>query len=231
MNIYTLIEYMWKLHVHSVTPDVACINFYPNIYQSCQCRNHGGPVLEVMLSILSLRLSVFQRQLEGRCGCQHNGWQIPITWKRFFPSEWIRFGRLSASPQKVQQQRGLHEFLGFSLRCLRAWIERSNETCPVCRCKEGRAVGLWVGIDHRLPKRCPRVSRSGQWNPCSGSMGFKGGTRASAPIVIPDLRIQGQRTFKTRWDIIIIEQVDVSSTDLDISQLMQQVDTLWTRTK
>ena len=27
--------------------------------------------------------------------------------------------------------------LGFALRCLRAWIERSNETCPVCRCKEG----------------------------------------------------------------------------------------------
>ncbi|CAK8987732.1 E3 ubiquitin-protein ligase RNF13 (C-RZF) (RING finger protein 13) (RING-type E3 ubiquitin transferase RNF13), partial [Durusdinium trenchii] len=25
----------------------------------------------------------------------------------------------------------------FHPKCLRAWIERSNETCPVCRCKEG----------------------------------------------------------------------------------------------
>ena len=28
----------------------------------------------------------------------------------------------------------------FHPKCLRAWIERSNETCPVCRCKEGRTV-------------------------------------------------------------------------------------------
>lgn len=74
---------------------------------------------------------------------------------RSFPHQkWIRFGRLSASPQDFQQQPGVHEFLGFALRCLRAWIERSNETCPVCRCKEGRAWA--VGFDHRLSKRCPR---------------------------------------------------------------------------
>lgn len=40
-------------------------------------------------------------------------------------------------------------------RCLRAWIERSNETCPVCRCKEGWMAkvmghGLWCMVSTNI---------------------------------------------------------------------------------
>mmetsp|Transcript_29346 Transcript_29346/g.66120 ORF Transcript_29346/g.66120 Transcript_29346/m.66120 type:complete len:229 (-) Transcript_29346:12-698(-) len=33
----------------------------------------------------------------------------------------------------------------FHPKCLRAWIDRSNETCPVCRCKEGDRLRTGAG--------------------------------------------------------------------------------------
>lgn len=170
MNIYTFVEYMWKLHVHSVTPDVACINFYPIIYQSCQCRNHWGPVLEVMLSILSLRLSVFQRQLEGRCGCQHNGWQ-KHNMETFFSIRMDQIWEAFCFPQKSSTTKRFAwvSWVFFEVPPRLDWEIQWDLSCVPLQRRYGRAVG-WVidfprdaqeypGVVNETPVQAVWVSR------------------------------------------------------------------------
>lgn len=125
-SIYIFIEYTCAQR----TLDVACINFQP-IYQSCQ-RNRRGLVLEVMLSILSLRLSVLQPGRQVR-----------------MPTQWL-------AKQK--------EFSPFLI------------------------LGLLWG---------------------ASALGLRDPMRPALCAAAKKVRIQGQRTFKTRWDIVTFEQVNV----------------------